>query len=316
MNRPINIISLLTAIISIAITISIIVFPDSFGENKFSFIGIALIAFTTIFSGLILYIARSKPSTINISILGFPQSGKTVFLTVLYHYINTKKSTNGVTFIPKGRETIEAVSENMNLLQTQNWLPRTFVSNPVFFFRAIAQLKRFLFNSKYLIEIGDFAGEESQNLSEYDKKWLHKNDYFKYVVSSEIIWLAFDCSDLQDSRNPVEIENSFIAALQIVMDEKGVKFGKKMKTPVCLLLLKADTNYKYLEYPEIVLERIESLVNFCKKNFENFESFSISSVGKVVDNKPPSRIEPINIEKPLVWSLKKSKRTTTNNVYM
>jgi len=306
-NKIFTITAVITAIASVIITFTIV-------TGRYFNLSVILPFFTVIvalFFLFALYIYRSKPSTVNISILGFPQSGKTVFLTMLYYFINTQKSINEILFIPKGRESIEKVAENMTLLQKGEWLPRTTIANPVFFFRAIAVLKRVFFNSKYLIEIGDFAGEETQNISEYDKKWLHKNEYFKYVIYSDIIWLAFDCSILKDYEDRVECENKFISALQMIMDEKGVKIEKKMRTPVCLLFLKADIN-NYYEYPKDLLLQVGHLYNFCTKHFECFNYFAISSVGKVYEDVPPKEMEPINVEKPLIWSLKNMRNVHVN----
>src|SRR5260370_20519806 len=106
-------------------------------------------------------IIRKPPSTLTFAVLGFPNSGKTVYITTLFDELQQGKSER-LRLTPYGTDTVEEVTKNLNSLARGIWLPRTQVGN-VFFFRAIVSVQDSL-SSRIKLEIADFAGEDIAEL--------------------------------------------------------------------------------------------------------------------------------------------------------
>jgi len=241
--------------------------------------------------------------------LGYPGSGKTVYLTVLFNELAVNR-TSGLTFSPYGSETIERVNNNLNILARGEWLSSTVIGE-LFPFRAIVVLKPRIYRRSFRIEIGDFAGEHVKEFMPLSERWLHKSKYFNYVIQSDAVFLIVDMTSLLPVVKKEEvdqIQNAFKAALQILFEQKKVAIGKKMRTPVAIILTKTDL-CGFDEALTIFKSRMRELNGLCEQILENYHVFPISSVGAVKpDGNPPDRLRPYGIVEPLVWILKNAWR--------
>jgi hypothetical protein len=266
---------------------------------------------TAFYSWYISNTIKRNPKTFTISLLGFPNSGKTVFLTVLFDTLQTKISKN-LAFVPYGTETIEKTTKDYNTLTSNNWLPRTEVES-VFFYRANATLNTAsflnLFTRRYKIEIPDYAGEKFNELNPSSNTWLHRTDYFDFVISSDAVFLIIDVIYVLDCfpEHIIEYQNSFIAALNVLAEKKGYQETKKIPIPIALIGLKSDVLSRIGS--NHVLDKLTKLIDFCHIRCEKFKVFFVSSVGETIYNeaervhKPPTIIKPSNVEGPLMWAL-------------
>jgi len=268
---------------------------------------------------------QKNPSSIFISLIGFTKSGKTVFLTMLFNEFIPKK-IDGVQFSTYGSETAEEVANNLNQLYSKHWLQPTGISS-IFPFRAKASLESGLNTKRFKIEIVDFAGEYSEEFIE--ENWLHKSRYFNYVLKSDIVFIAIDGEIIFNSIKNGDftqshlIENSYLTALRLIIEGKGVPTNKKMRTPVALIITKCDLFYPYFEemnslahlgssvsnwddrHKKIVLHPIQRLVDFCDNNLLISNIFFVTSVGKLDDpHSPPTNLKPENITQPIIWALR------------
>lgn len=249
----------------------------------------------------------ANPTSLTISLLGYPNSGKTVFLTVLFNELATKVFP-GFVFSPYGSETIEKVTEDLNQLMQGKWLPPT-PPDMLFFYRANATSGTEIFKRKLKIEIGDYAGEHFETFEEKsENQWLHKSSYFKYVIQSDVILLAIDSNVVlneNNSRTSV-IENGMLAAMQLLVSEKGVDISRKMKTPVALLLTKSDLIPEKLKPG--VERKLSRLITYCLSHCQDFKIFWVSSVGElVVDNQLIGTITPNGVVEPILWAIKRTR---------
>lgn len=248
-----------------------------------------------------------NPTPLSISLLGFPASGKTVFLTVLFDVLMTNgtRSNYSIIFSPYGSETVERVVSHLNLLTRGKWLPKTG-KNEVFYYRALASMGTGIFSRRLKIEIGDYAGENIGQFDTDDERWLHKTDYFKYVIQSEVILLSVDSKEVAGKNESIiqAIENSLIAAIQLVIENKGVDINKKLKAPVALIFMKCDlVSVRSLDKLKNKLSR---LINLCQKRCLYFKIFMTSSVGHInKDGSPPAKLTPIGIVEPIIWALQR-----------
>jgi hypothetical protein len=252
---------------------------------------------------LLLRFLRVNPATLTISLLGLPNSGKTVYLTVLFRELMTS-GIQGIKFSPYGSETVERVTRGLNTLLRGKWLPPTS-PNEVFFYRAVASVGGGVLARRYKIEIGDYAGQRMKEFNTEDEMWLHKTDYFKYILQSDAVLLSVDSAVVQQG-NTAEIramENSFMAAIQLLIEGKGVEPGRRLHAPVALVFMKADLvpSDTWGQLPN----KFSGLISFCRGWCEKFETFVVSSVGRVDEGGLPlPKIEPKGVMEPMLWILR------------
>lgn len=90
--------------------------------NKETMFNIILAAFTLITMTIIIYGFNKKlfrtPTSLTISLLGLPFSGKTVYITVLFRELLIRKKLRGFSLY--GEETVERVQEDCKILQYSN----------------------------------------------------------------------------------------------------------------------------------------------------------------------------------------------------
>ncbi|NTW32555.1 MAG: hypothetical protein HGB12_08025 [Bacteroidetes bacterium] len=248
-----------------------------------------------------------NPTSITISLLGFPGVGKTVYLTMLYEEL--QKSRDGfVAFSPYGSETIEKVLTDIDTLRCGVWLPRTPV-NQVFFYRAYATLKSNVFfmslPKKFKIEFADFAGENIDEFNPQKDNWLHKTEYFEYALQSDGVFLAVDTEKYLNNIDQFRSEiNGLIAAIQILAEKKGSVDGKMIIEPISIIFLKADILNEDASIEKSILNEVDRLISVCKNRFKFVKYFFVSSTGNLKDGKLSSILTPINVINPLIWLLK------------
>ncbi|HUW13104.1 MAG TPA: hypothetical protein VM537_25490 [Anaerolineae bacterium] len=267
------------------------------------------------YGALLVLVVRRNPAPLAISLLGFPGSGKTVFLTVLFDTMMASGAP-GIAFWPYGADTIERVGADMSALMQRTWLPPT-TPGQVYYYRANARVGAGLLARRYKIEIGDYAGEHIHEFDTEHERWLHKTDYYKYVVQTDVVLLSIDCGTiLHGERADIrDMENSFIAALHLLMEHKGVPVGGKLRAPVALVFMKADLARSH-ELPALrerqldvdeLCPRVSKLVRFCEGRCSTFKVFVASSVGYVdKDGLPPPALKPWGVVEPIVWALRQA----------
>jgi GTPase SAR1 family protein len=281
-----------------------------------------------IISSIAFYFGRilnKNPTTITLSILGLPHSGKTVYLTVLFDLL-LRTRHEGITFVPYGLETIEQVTGDVTNLLAGNWLAPT-KPGTVFYYRANASVTTLsgISRRRFKLEIADYAGEYIEEFDSSSPMWLHKSDYFKYVIQSEGVFLTLDAAYIywETPSRVNSMLNNYIAAMQILAENKGSE-DRKLKLPVAILFLKSDEIWSQhlfdnttpqLGNPQTkaensVLDKASRLLEVCRNRCENFNYFFVSSVGEVVmEGKDrgslTGNISPKNVVEPLLWILRK-----------
>jgi GTPase SAR1 family protein len=308
-NRAIKLaIPLLSSTVTMFLVFNRVFLRDIVIEGSMELIIMLMASFITLaffYSNIVLL--QKHPTSITLSLIGFPGVGKTVFLTVLFDYLQREKDRQ-IRFAPYGQDTHEIVQSNLNQLSSGHFLSRTPMGE-IIFYRAFATLQRMLYRKKYKLEIADFAGENMQEFDPASEYWLHKGDYFSYAVQSNGIILALDCAQLiKTVQSPKEfhaqtekIINSYIVAFQILVEKKGAIENKRLKEPVSLLFLKSDLLEGDTKLEELVLNRAARIIEVCKNRCLFFQCFFVSSIGYHYFQ--DMTIEPVNISKPIKWML-------------
>jgi len=219
-----------------------------------------------------------------------------------------------ISFAPYGSRTIEVVAQNLIRMQQGEFPPPSAMESS-FRYEAIASFKRRFTTQKYRIQISDYAGEHLKEFDNADEMWLHRTNYFEYVVSADALLFMLDCEMLLNrdfsSGDPIPyLENIFVATVHTFIEKRRGDPTKLSDVPVALLFSKSDL-LSSEEDIEKVTSRVSRLLSVCQKRFRYFRYFFVSSVGAVPELNdeghpiPPSNIEPIGVVEPLIWLLGK-----------
>jgi hypothetical protein len=160
---------------------------------------------------------------------------------------------------------------------------------------------------QYKIEIADYAGEHMDELNPAKPAWLHRTDYFKYVVQSDAVILTLDAARLltADKATREAIQNAYVAAFQVLAEEKGATELRRMRAPVVLLFLKIDVLKG--RAPDELNHYVPKLIDVCSSRCRYFNIFYASAVGGVNDDgSPPQEIRPEGVIDPLIWILRQA----------
>lgn len=191
---------------------------------------------------LVSFSARKKlPLAHNIAVVGYPRSGKTTLITALFAEIFSRNISN-ISITPRGEETINRINDDIARLESGRELGPT-TDQDLFAYRAEMLTGQSIFAKRYKIEIGDFPGEDSEELVKENVNWLHQLPYFKWVLNADAFIFIID-SDKIACNNDLgyrhEITSSFRAAWQKLKDHHYDGKGSLRNKPVSIVFTKLD----------------------------------------------------------------------------
>ncbi|MCI5148895.1 MAG: hypothetical protein D3916_05825 [Candidatus Electrothrix sp. MAN1_4] len=101
-----------------------------------------------------------------------------------------------------------------------------------------------------------------------------------------------------------DTQSSLVAAMQVLLDEKGIAFGSSLDIPVALIILKSDLLSE--DYNPLESGDFNRLISLCNNRCTYFDVFKVSSVGKVdEEGNIVASIKPFGVIDPMIWALKK-----------
>lgn len=194
-------------------------------------------------------IARKKlPIAHNIAVIGFPKSGKTTLITSLFAEIFSRRIPS-ISITPRGEETINRVNDDIARLESGETLGAT-TDQDIFAYRAEMVTGGSIFSRRYKIEIGDFPGEDSEELSSKDIQWLHDLPYFKWVLNADAFIFVIDSEKVINNKNSKvyrsQLISSFRAAWHKLKDHHYDGVSKLRHKPIVLAFTKSDLLTKEL----------------------------------------------------------------------
>jgi GTPase SAR1 family protein len=249
------------------------------------------------------------PRSLSVALIGPSGAGKTVYLTMLYRELEMHTNP-GLTFAPYGYKTIEEINRNLNYIQNGTFPPSTELGAH-FRYEALALYGNGILKRRFRLQIVDYAGEHLDEFNISSDKWLHRSEFFDYVLSSDALIIMLDCERLlaKDETNLVHnFENVIVATLHTLIQERSKDPTKLFDNPVALVFSKSDL-IKSKEDKEYIIQSLARLISICKTRFRYFRYFYVSSIGStpVLDNQgvrtPPKEIIPIGVVEPILWLL-------------
>lgn len=305
-NKKITTIMILVSIIAILFFVITLFFALSFIDGNPVFLWVSTVLSTAILTGILTNFLRSynqSETLIRIAMLGYPYSGKTVYITVLYNYLETKKSTDGIDFSIRGTETAERIAGDISTLEDGRALPPTPNEHPFLYRGCVATSKLSL--KKYEIQIVDYAGQKLEGELLKGDGFFHRTEYYKHMAACDILFITVDLDkvkdNLKDSQYIRDIEKHLRTAMGRLLEDRIAGYRRR-KFPVALLFLKEDLIEE--DDKSNVREKLKDLIVFCENKCENFEVFFVSSLGCKLENLNGGIIYPKDIDKPFIWALK------------
>ena len=129
-----------------------------------------------------------------IAVLGYPRSGKTIFITSFLNHLIREKIP-GCKPIKLEDKTAKRFTYNINYLSSR--LPFD-QSNEDSVFPYIVDISKGTLNLKkyYKIQIGDFSGDNSAQISEGYRQWFHKSSSFLWAMQANAFIFVVDLAEV------------------------------------------------------------------------------------------------------------------------
>lgn len=176
----------------------------------------------------------------DIAVIGFPQSGKTTFITTLFHQMQYNNVFN-IKIDIRGT-TIDRVNEDIRKIEIGQRLGAT-TDQDRFAYR-FDMPKSNLFKETIKVEIGDFRGENTESFYRDFGQWLHKTPFFKWVMQADAFIFVVDVANvLLDKQYKAQMITSITAAWQHITDYHIESKKRVDKNSVSIIFTKSDLLY-------------------------------------------------------------------------
>lgn len=249
---------------------------------------------------------QKKSDTQKIILIGFVNSGKTIYINRVFNDFLDKKIQN-LVLEPGDEITIERLDTMRMQMQYHGRFNFTLPTLPV------AVYKANIFNDfgiKHKVEFLDYSGEQIEDLLIY-KGWL-PNDFD--LLEANILYVVVDLlyhDKTIDFHNfggrpkADEIANKLISSVQTFRNSKFAA-GKSAGNTVALVFFKSDILHKNNVSEDFILKEYQPLIEFLKVRYSNFDVFFVSSMGKGYNEWSRFSLESVNVTDLFIWSIKNS----------
>jgi GTPase SAR1 family protein len=218
-----------------------------------------LVLFTILCTVLLSYFTfrlyvRTTPRAYNVAIIGFPKSGKTTLITSVFREIFASRIV-GFRASLRGNSTIERVNENIEKLEKGISVGPTY-DQTKFSYSTNVEIKRGIFPLYYKVEFGDFPGNDSEIYMNKYGDWLHKTEFFQWVMDCDALIFVIDLAEYlknykrEKEEYTAKISKAIRAAWQYYYEynNERSKSLKLRRRPIVLCFTKTDSFDVYYEY--------------------------------------------------------------------
>ena len=184
-----------------------------------------------------------------IAVLGYPRSGKSVFITsFINHLLRENKSGYKTKRIEE--ETKKRLKENIKYLNAKTPFEQK-KTEPVFPYILDISKGKLLLKKYFRLHIGDFSDDSSAQFHNGYRQWFHKSQSFVWVMQADAFVFVVDLAEVlaqyEDDFYCEKVSNAIYRAWKrIEGSHLGGKDNLKNK-PIVLLFTKADLLVKFYE---------------------------------------------------------------------
>ncbi|GGK64955.1 TRAFAC clade GTPase domain-containing protein [Amphritea balenae] len=242
----------------------------------------------SLFSAFSILVMRKKlPVAHSIAVIGLPRTGKTTLVTSIFAEIFSARMRR-ISLTLRGDETIKKVNDDIARLQRGEELGPT-TDQDLFAYRADMVTGSSIFSRRYKVEIGDFPGEDSEELaSSTDIDWLQKTPFFRWAIEADAFLFVVDASQLISGDKKaidytIHTINSYRASWQKIKDHYSDGLNDLKSKPITLVFTKIDAlddyvgrdgsitgpvQYKVID--ESILSNVERELDFVMRDLIGF----------------------------------------------
>jgi GTPase SAR1 family protein len=261
-----------------------------------------LSAIGLVFFIAIIYNIYKEPIELKVLLIGPPQSGKTVFTSVMLsklpEYLHERLS-----FSFDDRNTAAVIARNMESLANQKWLAST--NGSAVSFKIRAKLGSTIYHDTMKINIIDVPFKPQVTRSEEDPTpVINYGSVTNTLKGCDALILTIDSQIVVGGRlmSIDELQELYIPLVKELPRDGGE--GSKTSVPVAIVFTKTDT-VEMLMNPIGMRNLIPTLLQTCKNECNNYRMFYVSSVGHVDEmNLPEPSLKSKNVIDPMTWLVK------------
>jgi len=207
-----------------------------------------------------------------IAVLGYPKSGKSIFITSLINHLLHENGSDNET-IKINDETNKRLKENIKCLNSRTPLDETDTDS-IFPYSVHISRGKFLFKKNFKMQIGDFSGDNNAQFHNGYRQWFHKGRSFIWTLQADAFIFVVDLAEVlaqyEDDFYCEKVSNAIYKAWKrIEKSHLGGKNNLKNK-PIVLLFTKSDlllTFYELLAPAPLDQMRIKMFqLGFSKKS--------------------------------------------------
>ena len=129
-----------------------------------------------------------------IAVLGYPRSGKSIFITSLINHLLYEKGSDYET-IKINDETKKKLKDNIKCLNSRIPFKRTNTES-IFPYRVDISKGKFLLKKNYKLQIGDFTGDNSAQFHNGYRQWFHKSPSFIWTLQADAFIFVVDLAEV------------------------------------------------------------------------------------------------------------------------
>jgi GTPase SAR1 family protein len=135
-----------------------------------------------------------NPSDYYIAVLGYPRSGKSIFITsFIKHLISEKISVYKTEKIEK--ETAKRLNNNIKYLNSRTPIEQT-MEESIFPYIVDISKGKLTLKKYFKLQIGDFSGDNSAQFNEGYRQWFHKSPTFVWVMQAHAFIFVVDLAEV------------------------------------------------------------------------------------------------------------------------
>jgi hypothetical protein len=221
-------------------------------------VGVTAISYSAVivallFAGIFWFIYQATPllpKSYHVAVVGYPLAGKSTMIASFYDEGFARRLN--ATLRPRGASTIDTVDSMLRKVKSGHAIGPTS-DQERFGFRADITWHKYGIPRVYEVEFGDFPGRDSEAYASVKEPWLHKTEFFKWVVDSDAMVMTIDSGHylLDGNEYVVLISGALRSFWQHFLDANRDRESQTRRHPLALVITKIDLFAEFAAFPPI-----------------------------------------------------------------
>ena len=229
------------------------------------------------------------PKSLNVAVIGFPKTGKTTLITLLFGDIFANRILN-LRAVPTSETTIDKITKDLTSISNKQPLKPTKTQD-TFGYTANIIIKQKYLSSTLKLIIGDFPGEASKNIIESQenellentnfRRWCNEADAYIFVIDLAMYltsedYVACICGKIREAIQKLTLFNinsgsNFKQRPVLVLFNKADLFNYAGSYTDDVNLQRKISHYAYEKIPEIQIVNPEKFKESVENVLQDFK---------------------------------------------